>query len=315
MGIEIPDENLRGLLDGFRASHCFPTKESFGVRRTLRPFGHSPVREGQRFRTAPPSPVARRNPALSVAISRSRRRETLYDRMNAPSGGGMRTATITSSGSRRVFLYPVKKPSRGSVRTPRGLRRTTLAPYATRTGEVSPIGEAVPRLPPSVARVSYLARCKEGERLGEGGIPAPEERGMSASGTPAPICDHAGGYGPTRLSSSTAPRSMTVSRFSCRFVTRSAASVAPAITVAPGYFLKRASASSSDAGTVVHLPRRTYLYGPAGERPEAGENAPSPPVKVIVRAARAGIHRRIDDRAVPRAAAEIPRESILDLRA
>ena len=52
-----------------------------------------------------------------------------------------------------VVLYPVKKEATGSVRLPRTLMSFNVALSAISMGAESPIGEAVARFPPSVARL------------------------------------------------------------------------------------------------------------------------------------------------------------------
>ena len=65
---------------------------------------------------------------------------------------GTSTDSISSSRSRNVLRYPQRNSSTGSSRAPRRERSRTRAPSATSAGLRSAAGEAVPRLPPSVAR-------------------------------------------------------------------------------------------------------------------------------------------------------------------
>ena len=66
--------------------------------------------------------------------------------------GRMRTATISSSGSRAFCFGPSRKSVSGRVRSPPVLRSTSSASATRRGGRASPAGEAVPRLPPMVPR-------------------------------------------------------------------------------------------------------------------------------------------------------------------
>ncbi len=70
-----------------------------------------------------------------------------------PTATGTRTARISSSGASALRFTPRKKSLMSMSRTPRTEAASTTAPVASNGGWASPAGDAVPRLPATVARL------------------------------------------------------------------------------------------------------------------------------------------------------------------
>ena len=120
-------------------------------------------------------------------MSSNRRFAILWKAVSGASGSGIRTARMSSPGSRTDFRYPVKYDASGTSRSPFGPARTTDDSSASNAGGASPIGEPVPRLPPKVAplRISRDANC--GNSWSSSGTRPSSSRSASDSVSAAPI--------------------------------------------------------------------------------------------------------------------------------
>ena len=99
-------------------------------------------------------PCSRQASAMTtLEIAWARRVPTFRKRTSRPPASGMRTRRMSSSGASAVCA--VGDPEVGSpatTRSPRAPPTTISASVASRTGSVSPAGEALAMLPPSVPR-------------------------------------------------------------------------------------------------------------------------------------------------------------------
>ena len=88
------------------------------------------------------------------------------------------------------------------MRSLRAVASTTLASSVSSTGALSPMGEAVTRLPPSVARLRIWRAAKTRSILAIEGNSAPSASSMLVSGAEAPM-SQASGVARMRVSSGT----------------------------------------------------------------------------------------------------------------
>ncbi len=142
-----------------------------------------------------------------MLMSRSRRLETLCHSTRRPSGvaappRGRRTAPRISPGASAVLRYPVKKASSGSSRAPRSERSSTRASSARSSGALSPMGEAVTRLPASVARLRICREAKTWSISSKAGC-SPASASSTAVSVAAPPMRHSPPTTATARSSAT----------------------------------------------------------------------------------------------------------------
>ena len=153
IGMQLAGERLGGEVGGL------------GRRRSALEDGLGRARHGS---ASPPRTRARAGPTsqavAGAAVAPGEGHHDLADRLGAsrpdlaepdlsrPGAMGTRIRRISSSSARAVRRYAGQKASAGTTRSPRALPSTNSASIASRTGSVSPAGEALAAFPPSVPR-------------------------------------------------------------------------------------------------------------------------------------------------------------------
>ena len=159
----------------------------------------------------------------------------------------MNTRVISSSGRHAVLRYPMIISSIGMRRAPPGPASSISAWRARSTGNVSPIGDAVPIFPPRVAILRICLDPKTRSISARAGTCSAELSNTSwrveAAPNDMPFCAN------SMVRSSGIPEMSRIEGIrSCFLVTRSARSVAPHTTSAAGSARLNSNASESVAG-------------------------------------------------------------------
>lgn len=205
MGVNARASAGRALSSASRVAG--PPSSRASTSRARAGVGPTPPYARRTRRSLPAASASIAKAAATMLMSRSRRLETLCHSTRRPSGvaappRGRRTAPRISPGASAVLRYPVKKASSGSSRAPRSERSSTRASSARSSGALSPMGEAVTRLPASVARLRICREAKTWSISSKAGC-SPASASSTAVSVAAPPMRHSPPTTATARSSAT----------------------------------------------------------------------------------------------------------------
>ena len=172
--------------------HAFPSRKASAARARTG-VAATPPYARRALRTTLEASISTTNAAAAMLMSSSRRFETLYESMRrrAPAAGAARRGSTTlrtiSSASSTVLRYATKKSASGMVRLRPLFWSTTSASSASRSGGMSPMGEAVTMLPASVARFLIWRAANTHSILSIIGYSPPSASSIAVSVAPPPM--------------------------------------------------------------------------------------------------------------------------------
>ena len=141
----------------------------------------------------------------------------------------------------------MKKSASATVRSPLPVASTTLASSVSSTGAQSPMGEAVTRLPPSVARLRIWRAAKTRSIFASEGYSPASASSMLVSEAAAPMCQ-ASAVAVMRSSSGTASVEISSGNALNFLFSSTPISVAPATSWADGKDSSKVNSPGSDVG-------------------------------------------------------------------